>query len=177
MTIKVQDLADSDKKIPRNLIMNYQGKPYVLKAGLEFKANLLFKGGSWGVTTEIVERKEGYVLAKAIFKTKDGVEFSNYGEASKNNVQNTMMHKYLLHLAVTRAECRVLRMATASAYVSAEEMEWYGENGKQLPSNDKDNEPITPAQSQTIKKLGGEVKKDMTQREAKQKIAELVEVK
>lgn len=173
MTTKldVKDAHEMDKKVPRDLIIIYQGKPYITKAGLEWKATMLYGGGNFGVTTEIVERSEGYVLAKATFKTKDGVEFSNYGEASKANV-NSMMQKQLLHLAITRAENRVLRMVTACGYVSAEEMDM---NGKELPVDEKDGEPATQAQRATIKSLKGELSKEATQADAKAKIAELVQ--
>lgn len=166
-----EDANKLDKKIPPSLLMKYQDKYYILKAGLEWKANYLFKGGTYGVTTEIVEKTPDYVLAKATFKTTEGVEFSNYGEASKLNVTNPAMHKYLLHLAVTRAECRVLRMATACGYTSVEEMDMGGE--KAIPVSDTDGEPATEAQKSTIKAMKGEVKDGMTQRDAKQIISEL----
>ena len=159
------------KMIPKELLMQYQGKWYILKAGLEWKANLLYRGGNYGVTTEIVERTQDYVLAKATFKTKDGVEFSNYGEASKLNVTNPQMHKYLLHLAVTRAECRVLRMATACGYTSVDEMDMGGE--KELPVGDHDNEKPTDAQVQALEAMGVK-EKPKDQKEAKELIAKNV---
>ena len=94
----------------------------------------------------------------------------------RKRVNNTMMHKYLLHLALTRAECRVLRMATASAYVSAEEMEWYaegknGEEQKQIPAGEHDADLATTAQKDLIIKLGGAVNDKLTQKMAKEEIA------
>lgn len=120
--IKVQDASELDKKIPRQLIVKFGDAYYITKAGLEWKAMQLYGGGAYSLLTEIVERNEKYVLAKATFQSKEGATFSNYGEASFANVTNPKMHAYLLHLAVTRAECRVLRMATACGYVSKEEM-------------------------------------------------------
>ena len=169
---KFADAHTLDKKIPRDLLMKYQGKWYILKAGLEWKANLLFKGGTWGVTTEIIERKPDYVLAKAVFKTKDGIEFSNYGEASKANVTNPQMHRYMLHLAVTRAECRVLRMATACGYTSVEEMDL---TNKQIPTSEHDDEPASTMQLEMIKKLGGDTKgQKITKGQAKEIINDLM---
>ena len=151
--IKVKDAHEADKKIPVGLVIQYQGKPYATKAALEWKAMYLYGGGNFGVETQIVSITESSVVVKATFKTKDGITYSNYGEASKLNT-NSMMQKYLLHLAVTRAECRVLRMATACAYASIEEMD-IGENGiKELPASDKDGEKPTQAQISTLQKMG-----------------------
>lgn len=163
---KFQDLAEMDKKIPRDLIMSYQGKPYILKAGLEWKANYLFGGGNYGVSTDIVEKTTDTVLAKATLKTRDGVEFSNYGEASKANVSNPAMQKYMLHLAITRAECRVLRMATACGYTSWDEMDMEGERTKQTPVLPTGTEPATPEQIKVLQGMGKEIKEGMTQQEA-----------
>ena len=120
--LSVVDTSQLDKKIPRNLIVKFGENYHILKAGLEWKAMQLFGGGGYSLETEIVEKAENYVLAKAIFTSKDGAKYSNFGEASFKNVTNPKMHGYLLHLAVTRAECRALRMATACGYVSREEM-------------------------------------------------------
>lgn len=166
---KFEDANKLDKRIPKDLLMQYQGKWYILKAGLEWKANLLFGGGQYGVTTEIVEKTGDHVLAKATMTTSGGMTFSNYGEASKLNVTPNMQ-KYMLHLAVTRAECRVLRMATACGYTTVEEMDLTVE--KTVPVGDDDDKPATKAQLMTIKSLGGK-KEDMTQYEAKKKIMEL----
>lgn len=120
--LTVVDANVLDKKIPRNLIIKFGDNFYILKAGLEWKAMQLFGGGGYSLETEIIERKENYALVKAMFVSKDGAKYSNYGEASFKNVTNPRMQPYLLHLAITRAECRVLRMATACGYVSKEEM-------------------------------------------------------
>lgn len=166
MTDKFQDLSEMDKKIPRDLIMSYQGKPYILKSGLEWKANYLFGGGNYGVTTDIVEKTPDMILAKATLKTRDGVEFSNYGEASKANVSNPAMQKYLLHLAVTRAECRVLRMATACGYTSWDEMDMEGERTKTVAALPDGDKPATAEQLKVLEGMGKEVKENMTQQEA-----------
>lgn len=83
------------------------------------------------------------------------------------------MFNNALHLAVTRAECRVLRMATACGYVSFEEIEGQ-DSVKEIPVSETDNKPATDAQKQTIETLKGEVKKDMNQAEAKAEIARLL---
>lgn len=169
--LEVKDAHEMDKKIPRDLIIMYQGKPYITKAGLEWKAAHLFGGSQFGVQTEIIEKTPDYVLAKATMTLQNGIVFSNFGEASKTNVTNPMMFRHLLHLAVTRAENRVLRMATACGYMSVDEMDFGGE--KELPVGEKDGEAPTPAQLQTLKSLKVE-KIPTTQLEAKQLIAEAV---
>lgn len=177
MTTKldVKDAHELDERIPKNLIMKYQNQYYILYPGLLWKLNKLYGTGNYGITTEIVERKPDYVLVKATLKLSTGMEFSNFGESSNLNVTNPMMKKYLLHLAITRATCRVARMASASGYASYEEVVLGNENGKELPVSDKDNEPATEAQKSTIKSLKGELSKEATQGEAKAKIAELVQ--
>jgi len=118
----VQDAHTLDKKIPKSLIIKFGESFHILKAGLEWKAMQLYGGGGYSLETEIVEKKDGYVLAKAVFTANTGIKFSNFGEATFKNVTNPKMQPHLLHLAVTRAECRALRMATACGYVSREEM-------------------------------------------------------
>lgn len=121
--IVIKDANELDKKIPRNLIIKFGDNYYIVKAGLEWKAMQLYGGGGYSLETEIIEKNDKYALAKATFTSKDGsIKYSNYGEASTLNVTNPKMHGYLLHLAITRAECRTLRMATACGYVSREEM-------------------------------------------------------
>ena len=169
--LDVKDANEADKKIPKDLVIIYQGKPYATKSALEWKAMYLYGGGNFGVTTEIIERQKDYVLAKATMKTKDGLEYSNFGEASLQNVTNSMMHKYLLHLAVTRAECRVLRMATACAYASIEEMDTNGDD-KAIPISPDDAKLATADQLSAAKSMGKKVPAGATQAEIKKIIAE-----
>lgn len=173
--LEVKDAAELDKRVPRNLIIMFQGKPYIEKAGLEWKANLLFGGGNYGVTTEIVEKSPDMVLAKATFTTSKGICFSNYGEASKANVSNPAMQKYLIHLAITRAECRVLRMATACGYTSVDEMDRSAAQEKEIPVSDTDNEPPTASQMETLS--NHPEYQPTTQREAKEMIADMMRSK
>lgn len=120
----VKDANELDQRIPKNLMLTMDGKPFVLKAGLEWKANQLFGLNGWSFKTEIVEydRKEPYALVKAQVIVGDQV-FENYGEASIVNVSNRLMHKYMLHMAITRAEARALRVATACGFTAVEELE------------------------------------------------------
>jgi hypothetical protein len=173
--------AEISKTYLDNLIRNMwldehsdfnQGNWYILKAGLEWKANYLFGGGNYGVTLDIVQSGPEGVIAKATFRTREGMEFTNFGEASKLNTTPNMQ-KYMLHLALTRAECRVLRMATACGYTSMEEMDLSTEP-KELPVGENDSKPATAAQVETIKALNPKwVEEEITQAQAKGLIQEL----
>lgn len=167
-TTKYQDLAELDARIPRNMMMEYQGKPYVLKSGLEWKASQLFGLGKWSLTTTIEERTDDRIVVKAVLELEGGIQYSNFGEANRFNT-NRMMFANALHLATTRAECRVLRMATASG-VAYEEMEGSAESPRQVPVTDDDEKTPTELQIQVLRANGvNEIPK--TQREAKEKIA------
>ena len=123
-SFSVVDAHDLDQRIPKNLMITMEGKPFVLKAGLEWKANQLFGVGNWSLTTEIVnyDYAKKYALVKAAVKF-NGQVFENFGEANTENVPNARMHKYILHMAVTRAEARALRVATACGFTAVEEMD------------------------------------------------------
>ena len=179
--LKVEDVNLSDERIPRNLILMYGDTPYIQKAGLEWKANKLFGGGGFSIEVELLERdfEKKYYLAKArVTVLANGSVFENYGEAHPGNV-NSLMQKHLLHLAITRAECRALRMATACGYASYDEvMTTNGQKAtKEIEGGDK---PATEEQKDTIKKLLGKdtpVHKSITKQEAAEAIGELVKEK
>lgn len=164
--IEVKDAHESDKRIPRDLIITYQGKPYITRAGLAWKMNYLFGGGNWGINNEIVEKTADGVIVRSSLKLTTGVEFTNYGEANKQNVSNPAMLKHLLHLAVTRAENRVMRTATACGYTSIEEMDMEGERTKQVAALPDGDKPATAEQLKVLEGMGKEVKENMTQQEA-----------
>lgn len=122
--LKIEDANLSDERIPRNLILMYGDTPYIQKAGLEWKANQLFGGAGYSVLTEPITmdyEKQIFVFKGTVIVAANNQRFENYGEATIKNT-NSMMQKNLLHMAVTRAECRALRMATACGYASYEEV-------------------------------------------------------
>jgi len=185
---QVKDANLSDDRIPRNLILMYGDTPYIQKAGLEWKANNLFGGAGYSIKTEIIERSrdDKYYLVKATLTVlANNAVFENYGEACLENT-NSQMQKNLLHLAVTRAECRVIRMATACGYASYDEVMTLpnGNSTKKLevPNGDL---PATEEQMATIKalhpasspsssvSLDGEKIKNLTKQEASELISEL----
>lgn len=174
------DLAEMDTKVPGQFIISYKGKPYIVKAGLEWKAAQVFGIGGYSLTTNVEFRDNDRITVKAEMNINDGGQFSNYGEVNRQNT-TPEMYKNALHLAATRAECRVLRMATACGYVAYEEME--GERAETTPGED-DNKAPTGAQMAIIKNLLEKVPKDQditiatpkTQKEARDTIDQLHEL-
>lgn len=151
----VQDAHALDEKIPRNLILMYDNEPYIKKAGLEWKAVKVF--GKYSLDLEVVTQdweKKQFVF-KATMTIGDQ-RFVNFGEANPGNA-NSMMQKQLFHLAATRAECRVLRMATACGYASYDEV--ITQNGtkssdpKVLAPQADDSQPIKDEQKATIRAM------------------------
>lgn len=170
MSEKFKDLAELDARIPPNFMMKYQGKDYILKAGLEYKATQVFGVGKYGIEMDIVERDDNRIVVKATLTTPLGMKFVNFGECNKLNTPPTMS-KYALHLAATRAECRVLRSATACGYVAYEEMDT--PEVKEITSMADDNEVATDIQIEALKTMGGTPKEGITRREVRLAIDEL----
>ena len=151
---KVQDAHKLDSRIPSGLIMQYQGRPFILKAGLEWKANQLYGIGKWGMETEIVNYvpEKKYALVKARVRIGD-VVYEDFGEASPENVSNPQMMKYVLHLAITRAGNRALRRATACGLTSYEELGT--EETNQLITKEIKNESRGNSKPSKVQDLGG----------------------
>lgn len=152
--LKIEDASLSDDRIPRNLILMYGDKPYIEKAGLEWKANQLF--GAAGFSVEIEPHTIDYDNKRFIFKATvtimaNGQKYVNYGEATRENA-NSMMQSQLLHLAATRAECRALRMATATGYASYEEVMTMPEK-KTVTDPEQEIKPATKDQIENIKNM------------------------
>lgn len=166
-SVQTQDPSKLDKKIPRDLIIQYQGTHYILKAGLEWKANELFGGAGYSIHMQEIlmdHEKNHYIFKATLVVLENGVRYENYGEAKIANA-NSMMKNQLLHLAVTRAECRVLRMATACGYASYDEVRTTDED-KKTPVIVNGSKPASEAQIKTVKALGGEAEDGITRQEA-----------
>jgi len=152
--IDVRDVAIDDKRIPPNLILKYGDDYYVMKAGLEWKANAMFGGAGYSINLkpELMNHEEKHYIFKAtLVVLENGSIFTNYGEAHPGNA-NSMLQNNLLHLAATRAECRVLRMATACGYASYDEVKTV--NGDQpTPLIEDGDKPATKAQLATLEAL------------------------
>lgn len=168
-----------DKKIPRQLIIKYGETHYILKAGLEWKATSLFGVGGYSLVLKMLNepRVDKRILFKATMTIlATGAKFVNYGEANTKNV-NSRMISQMLHLAATRAECRVLRMATACGYASFDELRTINGNGqgkeeKRVVLKDG-GRPVSATQLATIKSMGG-TKKVKTKQEARDYLEELI---
>ena len=177
--LTVKDISLDDKKIPRNLILKYGDSYYVMKAGLEWKANKLWGGAGYSLVLKCILRDFGekmFIFKATLRVLANGATFVNYGEAHSKNA-NSMLQDQLFHLAATRAECRVLRMATACGYASYDEVKTMNGNGgagtTQTPTIEGGDRPITPAQEATIKALSGEINKNMNKQDAANTIRNL----
>lgn len=168
----VQDASALDNKVPRNLILMYDQTPYIMKAGLEWKAQRMYKKYSLALEPITTDFEKRQFVFKATFSSGD-VVFVNYGEAHAENA-NSMMQKQLFHLAATRAECRVLRMATACGYASYDEVRTV--NGDHAiaaeQKNEDDGKPATQQQIAALKRYKVPVTPDMTRGQARQIIIE-----
>lgn len=167
--LAVTDANLSDDRIPRNLILMYGDVPYIQKAGLEWKATKLFGKYSLELEPVTIDFEKHVFVFKATMRVRKEV-FVNYGQADTSNA-NSMMQKQLFHLAATRAECRVLRMATACGYASYDEVITQktitaGKEVKELAPQADDEQPIKDEQKATIrameKKNGVEPPVDVT---------------
>jgi hypothetical protein len=155
---------------------------YILKAGLEWKANDLFGGAGYSLMIEPVTmdyEKQRFVFKATLVVLENNAVYINFGEATAKNVKS-LMSSQLLHLAVTRAECRVLRMATACGYASYDEVQTQG-NGKKVEIENGDK-PASKEQIATINSLipSSGVKgypENITKQEASNLIKELSEKK
>lgn len=165
-------LSEEDKKIPKGLVIKYQNSWYILKAGLEWKAVNLFgvDGYSLTITPHTIDHEmKVFIFQATLTVIKSGATFSNFGEATLANTSKQMTGQ-MLHLASTRAECRVLRMATACGYASYDEVIT---NGEEKIIDVDAEKPVTEMQLATIKSLGGKADKEMSQAEAREIIKNL----
>jgi hypothetical protein len=114
--------------IPQQFVMEMQGKPYVMKAGLLFMAK---KMGVKGIQVEAVHYSfqkasddplSGVAVCKATVTLQDGSVYSDIGIASKENTNSKIAAGNLDHMASTRASNRALRLATACGMCSIEEL-------------------------------------------------------
>lgn len=188
--LSVKDASLSDDRIPRSLILMYGETPYIMKAGLEWKANQLFGGAGYSLELDPIQQdweKKIFVFKATLTVLKNGVKYVNFGEADASNA-NSQMQKQLFHLAATRAECRVLRMATACGYASYEEVVLQGdvktgEAPKELEAQQDDQLKIKDEQVETIysmeekKGLDHRDTSGMTRGEARAYIDELLKMK
>ena len=116
--------------IPKNLVVNLGGKPYVTKAGLIFAASQM---GLSNIKTEPIHwswtNKEKRSVFQATVTFNDGRSFTAYGVAIPDgkNIKMDQMFAFVDHLAETRAVGRALRNALAIREPAVEEMPDYKE--------------------------------------------------
>lgn len=179
LKITSNQISESDKKIPRSLIIDYQGTPYILKAGLEWKANDLFGGAGYSLTLRLIpelsdfENETRFVVEALLTVLENGAKYTNFGQATSKNT-NKLMQSQLLHLASTRAECRVLRMATACGYASYDEVKTISNPKKDIAIENGDA-PASAGQIATIKAMDKKFNtpKEFTKQQASEVINQL----
>jgi hypothetical protein len=107
--------------IDRKFIIERQGKPMVLYAGLLHQAHL---EGLSMISTRLIqvpdENNGLTAICSAVVRTRYG-EFSGIGDASPNNVSR-MMLPATIRMAETRAKARALRDACDIGMVAVEEI-------------------------------------------------------
>lgn len=174
--LAVTDANSMDEKIPRNLILMYDKTPYIMKAGLEWKANKLFHKYSLELEPHTLDFEKQQFVFKATFRSGEQV-FVNFGEAHAGNA-NSMMQKQLMHLAATRAECRVLRMATACGYASYDEVKTQnGDHPEKLVVQEDDGKPATKIQLETLKRYKIDMGPNVTRKEAREAIIDQIDAR
>lgn len=145
-------------KINENFIINLQGKSFVTYEGL---LDLAHQRNLLSIEVEIIQipTKENNMTAicKAI-ATTDKERFQDIGDASPNSV-NSALVPHLIRMASTRAKARVLRDLTNVGMTAIEELSI--EDGVVAEGEENyqtyQEEPPTPRQVETIKKLAGEL--------------------
>ena len=148
----VRDLAEKFG-IPPGFILTINGKPYITKEGLLAQARRI---GFDSIRAEIHEDgKGGYEAQAEVTRTLRPAELAlleamamkvdhdtflqvyrdlrkatlAHGTATKENVRNPEMHRYMRELAETRAINRALRLYTGCGLVSVDELEDAGKAG------------------------------------------------
>lgn len=128
VTVPDKAFGGTYKDIPKNLVMQLGGKPYVTKSGLVYAASRM---GLKSITTEPVkwswDNPEKMAVFHATVTFENGRTFSSYGIAIPDgeNVKMKQMFPFVDHLAETRAIGRALRNAMAFRAPSVEEMPDY----------------------------------------------------
>lgn len=150
-TWTVRDLSEK-LGIPPGFILTINGKPYVTKEGLLQKARLIGfdsiraeleelrdEGGrtvGWAATAEVTRSlsKDEFALLSSMTSHVDKDTFLQvyrdlhkatvaHGTATRENVANPAMGKWMRELAETRAINRALRLFTGCGLVTPEELE------------------------------------------------------
>ncbi|WP_352418723.1 hypothetical protein [Proteiniborus sp.] len=154
--------------INEKFIINLQGKSFVTYEGL---LDLAHQKNLKSIHVELVQSpsKENNMTAicKATAITDKGT-FIDYGDASPASV-NSKIQPHIIRMASTRAKARALRDLTNVGMTAIEEINLEAEDetlessfeSSTFSSSDFFGEPPTKRQIETIRKLSGDLNKDI----------------
>lgn len=169
--------------INEHFIINLQGKSFVTYEGL---LDLAHQKNLISLEVEIIQIPNTDNNMTAICQaiaTTEKERFQDIGDASPNSVNSSLV-PHLIRMASTRAKARVLRDLTNIGMTAVEELSLEDgvvtDNEDNYPVNQQ--EPPTPRQIETIKKLAGELNypvnyDSLTKRTAGSLISSLIEEK
>lgn len=169
--------------VNEKFIINLQGKSYVTYEGL---LDLAHQRNLLSIEVEIIQIPNSENNMTAICKaiaTTDKERYQDIGDASPRSV-NSALVPHLIRMASTRAKARVLRDLTNIGMTAVEElsMEESGVSEEEENYQPYQEEPPTPRQLETIRKLAGELNYQvnydtLTKRTAGSIISRLIEEK
>ena len=144
--------------VNEKFIINLQGKSFVTYEGL---LDLAHQRNLLSLEVEIIQIPTNENNMTAICKaiaTTDKERFQDIGDASPRSV-NSALAPHLIRMASTRAKARVLRDLTNVGMTAVEELSMedsvVADGEENYPISPE--EPPTPRQVETIKKLAGEL--------------------
>lgn len=155
--------------IDERYIVNIRGKNFVLYEGLLNEAH---NKGLMCLEVTLVQfplAKNGKVcICRATAIGKDGQNFTDYGDASPDSVDQKLI-PHIIRMSATRAKARALRDFTNIGMCSLEEV-----NISELEEGSP--EPVTTAQMNLLKRLSAEKKIDINYSALdKQKASKLID--
>lgn len=154
--------------INEKFIINLQGKSFVTYEGL---LDLAHQKNLKSIHVELVQApsKENNMTAicRATAITDKGT-FTDYGDASPSSV-NSKIQPHIIRMASTRAKARALRDLTNVGMTAIEEIDLEAEDeaienpfeSSTFNPTDFFSEPPTKRQLETIKKLSGDLNRDI----------------
>lgn len=183
MCVEVITMSVNEK-----FIINLQGKSFVTYEGL---LDLAHQRGLKSLEVEIIQMPDSENNMTAIcmaMATTEEKKFQDIGDASPGSVNRALV-PHLIRMASTRAKARVLRDLTNVGMTAVEELS-VEENGvpekkdeykvNSAPPIPRHDEPPTPRQIETIKKLAEQLNQNvdydsLTKKTAGSMISKLIE--
>lgn len=111
-------MSDEKHGLDKRFVIERQGKPFVLYAGL---LDLATERGLTRLETEVVSATADFALFKATATFGDGRVFVEHGDATPKNVGRTIA-EHFVRMAATRAKARALRDALNIGVTALEEL-------------------------------------------------------